>query len=185
MLAELFWAFLQIGAFSIGGGYAAVPLLEQQVVRAHAWMTQTEFTDLITIAEMTPGPIFVNSATFVGARLCGIPGALVATLAAVLPSCAIIALLAYLYRKYRTMPLLQRILETLRPAVLMLIFGAGLTILRSALFAGAPLRPENLRLFSFALFAAALFALRRLRLNPILVMLLCGAVNLLVGAAFG
>ena len=98
MLLQLFLSFLQIGLFSIGGGYAAIPLIQSQTVDVHQWLTSEQFMDLATIAEMTPGPIFVNSATFVGARLCGIPGALVATLAAVLPSCAIIALLAYLYR---------------------------------------------------------------------------------------
>ena len=75
---QLFWSFLQIGLFSIGGGYAAIPLIQAQVVQNHAWLNMSEFTDLITIAEMTPGPIAVNSATFVGIRIAGIPGALVA-----------------------------------------------------------------------------------------------------------
>ena len=72
---ELFWSFLQVGMFSIGGGYAAMPLIQSQVVTQHGWLTMNEFTDLITIAEMTPGPIAVNSATFVGIRIAGIPGA--------------------------------------------------------------------------------------------------------------
>ena len=77
---QLLWSFLQVGLFSIGGGYAAMPLIQNQVVTSHAWLTMREFTDLITIAEMTPGPIAVNSATFVGIRIAGVPGALVATL---------------------------------------------------------------------------------------------------------
>ena len=77
---QLFWSFIQIGMFSFGGGYAAMPLIQGQVVNTHEWLTMTEFTDLITISQMTPGPIAVNSATFVGMKIAGIPGAVVATL---------------------------------------------------------------------------------------------------------
>lgn len=90
---ELFLSFLQIGLFSFGGGYAAMPLIQGQVVNGHHWLSMTEFTDLITISQMTPGPIAVNSATFVGIRIAGIPGALVATLGCILPSCLIVTLL--------------------------------------------------------------------------------------------
>jgi len=71
---QLFWSFIQIGMFSFGGGYAAMPLIQGQVVNTHEWLTMTEFTDLITISQMTPGPIAVNSATFVGMKIAGIPG---------------------------------------------------------------------------------------------------------------
>ena len=87
---QLFLSFLQIGAFSFGGGYAAMPLIQNQVVQLHPWLTQSEFTDLITISQMTPGPIAVNSATFVGTRIAGMPGALVATFGCVLPSCILV-----------------------------------------------------------------------------------------------
>ena len=88
---QLFISFLQIGLFSIGGGYAAMPLIQNQVVELHPWLTLQEFTDLITIAEMTPGPIAVNSATFVGIRIAGIPGALVATLGCITPALQMIS----------------------------------------------------------------------------------------------
>ena len=88
---QLFLSFLQVGMFSIGGGYAAMPLIQNQVVTSHSWLTMSEFTDLITIAEMTPGPIAVNSATFVGIRIAGIPGALIATFGCILPSCIIVS----------------------------------------------------------------------------------------------
>ena len=74
---QLFLSFLQIGLFSFGGGYAAMPLIQDQVVTRYGWLSMAEFTDLITISQMTPGPIAVNSATFVGIRIAGIPGALV------------------------------------------------------------------------------------------------------------
>ena len=78
---QLFLSFLQIGLFSFGGGYAAMPLIQGQVVTLHGWLTMSEFTDLITISQMTPGPIAVNSATFVGMKIAGIPGAVVAMIA--------------------------------------------------------------------------------------------------------
>ena len=86
---QLFFSFLQVGAFSFGGGYAAMPLIKQQVITAHHWLSVSEFTDLISISQMTPGPIAVNSATFVGIKIAGIPGAICATIGCVLPSCVI------------------------------------------------------------------------------------------------
>ncbi|MDE6589925.1 MAG: chromate transporter, partial [Oscillospiraceae bacterium] len=94
---ELLWSFFQIGLFSIGGGYAAMPLIQHQVVDVHPWLTMTQFADVMTIAEMTPGPIAINSATFVGIQIAGLPGALVATAGCVLPSCVIVMTLAYVY----------------------------------------------------------------------------------------
>ena len=84
MLLDLFLCFVQVGLFSIGGGYAAMPMIQAKAVEHYHWLTMGEFTDLMTIAEMTPGPITVNSATFVGIRMAGIPGALVATMGCIL-----------------------------------------------------------------------------------------------------
>lgn len=100
---QLFLSFFQIGLFSFGGGYAAMPLIQGQVVQGHGWLSMSEFTDLITISQMTPGPIAVNSATFVGIKIAGIPGALAATFGCILPSCILVTLLAKLYLKYREM----------------------------------------------------------------------------------
>lgn len=91
---QLFFSFLQIGMFSFGGGYAAMPLIQGQVVQTHQWMTMSEFTDLITISQMTPGPIAVNSATFVGIKVAGISGAFAATIGCILPSCILVTILA-------------------------------------------------------------------------------------------
>ena len=129
---QLFLSFLQIGAFSFGGGYAAMPLIQNQVVQLHSWLSQSEFTDLITISQMTPGPIAINSATFVGTRIAGIPGALAATAGCVLPSCILVTLLAKIYLKYRNLSLLQGVLKSLRPAVIAMIAAAGVTILVNA-----------------------------------------------------
>jgi len=97
---ELFLSFLQVGLFSFGGGYAAMPLIRGQVVTVHHWLSMSEFTDLITISQMTPGPIAVNSATFVGTKIAGTLGALVATFGCILPSCIIVTVIARLYLEY-------------------------------------------------------------------------------------
>ena len=107
ILLQLFLSFLQIGAFSFGGGYAAVPLIQSLIVTQHGWLSMSEFTDLITISQMTPGPIAINSATFVGIKIAGTPGAIAATLGCILPSCIIVTLIARLYLKYRKLDLLQ------------------------------------------------------------------------------
>lgn len=129
---QLFLSFLQVGMFSFGGGYAALPLIQGQVVKAHSWLSMSEFTDLITISQMTPGPIAVNSATFVGEKIAGIPGALCATAGYILPSCIIVTVIAKIYLKWRNMELFQGVLGSLRPAVVALIASAGISILITA-----------------------------------------------------
>ena len=118
---QLVLSFLQIGALSFGGGYAAMPLIQAQIVTEHQWLSMSEFTDLVTIAEMTPGPIAVNSATFVGTKIAGVPGALVATAGCILPACILVTLIAKLYLKYRNIAVLQSVLGSLRPAVVVMI----------------------------------------------------------------
>lgn len=177
---NLFLSFLQVGLFSIGGGYAAIPLIQSQVVTANGWLSLSEFTDLVTIAEMTPGPIAINSATFVGIRIAGIPGALIATFGCILPSCIIVSVLAYIYFKYQNLSGIKSVLSALRPAVVALIASAGLTILSLVVFgSGGP--GSGIKIVCTAIFAAAFFVLRRFKPSPILVMACCGAVGLLAG----
>ncbi|MBQ7354570.1 MAG: chromate transporter, partial [Clostridia bacterium] len=108
-LLELFFCFFQIGLFSIGGGYVAIPLIESRVVEANGWLTAGEFADLVTVAEMTPGPIALNAATFVGNRLHGIWGGVIATLGCITPSLIIVGLLAVLYNKFRKLNVMQNL----------------------------------------------------------------------------
>ncbi len=185
-LLELFWSFFQIGLFSIGGGMAALPLIQSQVVELHGWLTLTEFTDLITIAEMTPGPIAINSATFVGTHIAGMGGALTATLGCVLPSCVIVLLLAKIYAKYGALPMVQGTLSGLRPAVVALIASAGLSILLLALFGesglSAGLRTPDW--LATGLFLTALLILRWKKPNPIYVMVGCGIIGAMTELMF-
>lgn len=178
---QLFLSYLQIGAFSFGGGYAAMPLIQAQVVEKYHWLSMTEFGDLVTIAEMTPGPIAVNSATFVGTQVAGIPGALVATLGCILPSCLIVTLLAKIYIKYRNVSIMQDILGTLRPVVVSMIAVAGLGILVSVFFVSGHFIPElsNFNIRGILFFAIALICLRKTKLSPILIMVSCGVLELL------
>ena len=185
ILLKLFFSFIQIGLFSIGGGYAAMPLIQAQVVEANGWLTMNEFIDLITIAEMTPGPIAVNSATFVGIRIAGIPGAVVATFGCILPSLFIVSLLSYIYTRYKNLGLLQSILSSLRPAVVALIASAGLSILLKVIFGDGAMVPENVNILGVCLFGTGFFVLRKFKWNPILVMTLCGAFGLGIGVLIG
>ena len=183
---ELFWSFLQIGLFSFGGGYAAMPLIQGQVVTDHGWLSMTEFTDLITISQMTPGPIAINSATFVGIKIAGIPGALVATIGCILPSCIIVTLVAKLYLKYRNMAVLQGILNSLRPAVVAMIASAGISILITAFWANeAAVILSQTNWVMVLIFAGCIVLLQKFRMNPIWVMILAGVVNTAVSLIGG
>ena len=171
---QLFLAFLRIGALSFGGGYAAMPLIQEEVVQHNHWISMSDFTDLVTISQMTPGPIAINAATFIGLQMAGPLGAVTATLGNVLPSCLIVTLIAILYTKYRNLSLLQGILKTLRPAVVALIFTAGLLILLPAIGL-----PDTLNLRMCIWFILGLVLLRKLHWDPILVMVLTGVLELI------
>ena len=175
---QLFLSFLQIGMFSFGGGYAAMPLIQGQVVTTHGWLTMSEFTDLITISQMTPGPIAVNSATFVGLKIAGIPGAIVATAGCILPSCIIVTILAKLYLKYRTMDLLQGVLQSLRPAVVAMIASAGILILKNAFWgSGETISLTGTEWSMVVIFGISVLLLRKTKLNPVWVMVLAGVLK--------
>lgn len=177
---QLFLSYLKIGFFGFGGGYAMLALIQNEVVVRHAWMTNTEFTDIVAVSQMTPGPIAINSATFVGIRIGGVGGALVSTLGCILPSLIIVMTLAYFYTKYKNIAVIQGVLSGLRPAVVALIASAGLSIVILAFWGegGFSLKPADLNLAAVGLFAAGLFVLRKWKPNPIWVMLGSGVAGL-------
>ena len=186
MYLELFWSFFQIGLFSIGGGYAAMPLIQNQVVDLHPWLTMTQFADIITIAEMTPGPIAINSATFVGIQVAGLPGAIIATLGCVLPSCVIVLTLAYIYYRFRGLNIVQGILAGLRPAVIAMIASAGISLLILAVYGQRTLPADltSVDIIAVVIFLAGFVTLRRWKLNPLWVMAGCGAAGVLLYSVF-
>lgn len=177
---KLFFAFLQIGMFSFGGGYAAMPLIQHQVVDVYHWLNMKEFADLVTISQMTPGPIATNAATFVGMNTAGITGALAATLGCILPSCILVTFIAYLYLKYQKLAALQGVLTSLRPAVIALIASAGISILVSAFWNGQAVHPAGTDWNMVFLFGLCVVLLRKFKMNPVAVMFLAGALKVLL-----
>lgn len=174
---ELFLVYLQIGAFSFGGGYAAMPLIQSLCVDGKQWLTTSEFADLTTIAEMTPGPIAVNSATFIGQKMAGLPGAIVCTIACILPSLLIVLLLAYLYGRFSKLDIVKSVLGQLRPAVVAMIASAGITILLLTLTQGStgswiPVHPVEL-----VLFLLCLVLLRKKKCGPIQIVFLSAVLG--------
>ncbi len=182
-LLKLFWSFFQIGLFSIGGGYASMPLIQEQVVELHHWLSMTDFVDVVTISQMTPGPIAINAATFVGMRIAQLPGAIVATFGCVAPSCIIVLAIGYFYLKYKNLLVVDGALTALRPAVVSMIASAGLSILLSSLAQNRTdswlaLRLQHIDWVAVVLFLTGFLILRKWKINPIFVMLGSGGVGL-------
>ena len=127
---QLFLSFLQIGLFSIGGGYAAMPLIQAQVVTAHGWLTMEEFSHLVTISQMTPGPIAINCATFTGYKKAGFVGALVATLGMIVPSLAVIYLISMFLDNFLELTIIANAFKGIKIAVGILILDAAITMIK-------------------------------------------------------
>ena len=176
---SLFWSFFQIGLFSFGGGYASLPLIQHQVVDLHSWLTMTQFSDIITISQMTPGPVAINSATFVGIQIAGIPGAIIATLGCITPSCILITMLAFVYYHYRSLSTLQGVLSRLRPAVVAMFAGAGVSLFQSAIWA-TEISLTDTDWIAAVIFVLALVILRWKKVNPITVMVSSGVLGLIL-----
>lgn len=179
---QLLVSFFQIGLFSFGGGYAALPLIQQQIIEVRGWMTPQQFVDVLTISEMTPGPIAINAATFVGNQVAGVSGGIVATVGVTLPSLIIVLTLAHFYFKYQNIRMVQGVIQGLRPAVVALIASAGMTIFLTALFGQGsfPIDISNINWISVVLFSIGVFLLRKSRFGPIQVILLSGLAGVII-----
>ena len=136
ILFDLFTTFILLGAFSFGGGLGSMELIRNRVVSVRGWMTDAEFTDIISISEMTPGPLGINIASFVGARTAGIPGTVIATLSYVLPAVAIVMIMARIYFHYRNLRIMQGVLKGLRPAIAAMVLAAAITLSSTAWWNG-------------------------------------------------
>ena len=149
-----------------------MPLIQHQVVDLHGWMTMREFIDIITISQMTPGTDCHQFGNLCRHPDCRTAGAIIATLGCVFPSCVIVLTLAWVYFRYRNLSVVQGVLGGLRPAVVAMIASAGISILVTALWNAGPvsLNPADLDWIAAVLFLAALFVLRKWKLNPIWVM---------------
>ena len=168
---ELFLTFVYIGLFSFGGGYTILSLIQMQTVDVKGWLTMTELTDIITISEMTPGPLAINAATFVGMKMSSVIGAVIATLGLVLPAVVIVLIIGYIYTKFFRTALFQSIFSGIRPATLGFVLSAALSIVLLAISNG---------ITSIFIFAAAFIVLQFKKLSPTLIILLSGVVGIVV-----
>ncbi len=182
-LWDLLRIFGSIGLFSIGGGYAIIPLLQEQVVDNQQWLTQQAFTDIITISQMTPGPVAVNMSTFVGTQMAGLPGSIVATLACVGPGFIFSLVLYWFYRRYQHSNYVFEVMSGLKAGSLGLIASAAGTILLTTFFGITELQFQNIQVnwAAVGIFAGSLLLLRLWKkCNPILLMAMTGAAGCIV-----
>lgn len=176
---KLLVGFMYIGVLAFGGGYAALPLIQEQCINVHGWLSMTEFSDLLTISQITPGPIAINSASFVGMKVAGIPGAVVASLGFILPPFVIVSILFWIYNKYQDMSITQNVMSGLRPAVIALIAVAAIDILIEALWSNGIITLRGTDVFSAVLALVAFLVLRKWHTGAITTILSCGAVGIL------
>jgi len=177
---QLFYTFFKIGLFGFGGGYAMLSMIQGEVVSRYEWLTPQEFTDIVAISQMTPGPIGINSATYVGYQATGsVLGSVIATAAVVLPSFILMLTISKFFLKYQHHPLVASVFAGLRPAVVGLLAAAALVLMNVENF-GSPTQSTYQFAISCALFLVAFIATFKYKANPILLILLCGLVGLIV-----
>jgi len=176
ILLDLFYTFLKIGFVSFGGGYAMIPVIEQEV-SSHGWMTIQEFTDVIAVAGMSPGPIATNSAIFVGYNTAGLMGAIVSAVGMVLPSLLIVILVATCFYKINENEWVKSALYGLRAVVTGLIFYGAIRFARSNGIIGE-ITTESIILI--IMFAIGLFLLLKVRVHPIFVILGSGVMGVMI-----
>lgn len=179
---QLFYTFFKIGLFGFGGGYAMISMIQGEVVTRHEWLSSTEFTDIIAISQMTPGPIGINSATYVGysavvnagySHAIGILGSTVATVSVVLPSFILMVLISKFFLKYQKHPIIASVFKGLRPGVVGLLAAAALVLMNGENFGTY----NRQILTSILLFAGTFIASYRYKVNPILLIVICGFIG--------
>ena len=169
---ELFYTFFIIGAFTFGGGYAMLSLIQNEVVFKHQWIDPQSFTDIIAVSQMTPGPIGINSATYIGYTATGnVLGSFIATFAVMLPSFILVLLICRIFEKFKNNPLLVNLMKDLRPIIIGLIAAACASLMT----------PENfIDSWSWVLFFSAILAGKVLKINPIVTIVAGGAIGFLL-----
>ena len=169
---QLFWAYFKVGLFGFGGGYAILSMIQFEVVERYGWLTDQEFTDIVAISQMTPGPIGINTATYVGYTATGgVLGSALATFAICLPSFLLALTISYYLIKYKDSPYLVRFFKTLSPVTVGLIASAALYLATEETFFDYT---------GYLLFAAALLLSLFTRLHPILMIILAGVAGIIL-----
>ena len=182
IFVELLCSFLMIGLFSFGGGYGMLSVIQGEVVVRHAWLTAAEFTDIVAVSQMTPGPIGINSATYVGytavfnatgSEALAVLGSFTASFAVMLPSIVLMLIVSRFFMKYSKHRNVENVFRLLRPAVVGLIASAALLLMTEENF-GSPTETPLQFWVSVALFVAAFVAMKFFKVSPILILLLAG-----------
>ena len=167
MLMQLFLSFVKIGLFSFGGGYAMIPLISKEIVETRAWLSMTEFIDVIALSQATPGPIAINSATYVGYKVAGLGGSVAATVGVVVPSFILMIVLGRLFFRYRDLPFVKDMFQGIRPAVVALILAAAFSVATSSITGIVP-----------GIVAAAVIAgILAFNIDPVLLLLASGVLG--------
>ena len=169
---SLFWTFLKIGAFTFGGGYAMIALLQNEFVEKKKWITTEDFFNMTAIAESTPGPVAINSATYIGYRLAGFRGAAASTLAVCIPSFVIIYLISLYFDAFLSLKYVNYAFQGIQVCVVYLILHAGLQMLKEI-----PRTPLHLLLFTTVFGFMTLFSLLAVSFSSVFYILICGTVG--------
>ncbi len=177
---QLFYTFFKIGLFGFGGGYAMLSLIQGEVVTRYGWLTAQEFTDIVAISQMTPGPIGINSATYVGFSATGnVLGSVIATFAVVLPSFILMLAISRFFIKYQKHPVVEGIFGGIRPAVVGLLAAATLVLMNTENF-GSPGKDTYGFIISVFLFLSVFAGSKIYKINPILLIILSGVAGLIL-----
>lgn len=184
----LFYTFFKIGLFGFGGGYAMLSLIQGEVVTKYNWISSSEFTDIVAISQMTPGPIGINSATYVGyaavvnngfSQGIGILGSITATFAVILPSFILMIIISKFFLRFQKHPVVEAIFSGLRPGVVGLLASAALVLMNAENFGS-----YHTDMFQFVasiiLFLGAFIATFKFKANPILTIIICGAIGAII-----
>ena len=177
---QLFYTFFKIGLFGFGGGYSMLSMIQGEVVTRYGWLTSQEFTDIVAISQMTPGPIGINSATYVGFTATGsVWGSIIATLAVVLPSFILMLAISKFFLKYQKHPVVEAVFSGLRPAVVGLLASAALVLMNAENFS-SPKEDMYSFIISCLIFLVAFVGTRKYKINPILMIVACGIAGLIL-----
>lgn len=180
ILWQLFWVFVKIGLFTVGGGYAMIPLIQQEI-QNRGWLTTEGIIDIIAVSEMTPGPFAVNAATFIGIQTSGVTGAVLSTTGVIFPSFLIVILIAKYFTRVKDHPIIQGLLSGLRPAVIGLIAAAAMVIGEHAfLLKDGPGLMTSLNWRSLIIFAAALTGIIKYKVHPALMIVISAVLGILM-----
>ena len=175
ILLQLFLSYLKIGFFGFGGGYAMLSLIHSEVVVSHQWLTNSEFSDIVAISQMTPGPIAINSATYIGYEVAGFWGSVVATVAVSLPALTLMLLITIFFLRLRNNRYVKGVVAGMRPVVIGMIASAALLLIFPSSSDGASFIDG----WSWVIFVATLVASAR-KVNPILLIVISGVVGIIL-----